>query len=69
VYEALSYYICVSRQVLMANAGLLQHLVQGILNAQGSGNLQVRERERERACARCAQSERLSIYVAAALKL
>ena len=47
MYEALSYYICVSRQVLMANAGLLQHLVQGILNAQGSGNLQVRERERE----------------------
>ncbi len=48
MYEALSYYIRVSRQVLMANAGLLQHLVQGILNSQGSGNLQVRERERER---------------------
>jgi hypothetical protein len=28
-------------QVLMARAGLLLHLVDGVLNAQGSGNLQV----------------------------
>ena len=26
----------------MARAGLLQHLVEGVLNSQGSGNLQAR---------------------------
>lgn len=31
----------VRSQVLMARAGLLQHLVDGVLNSQGSGNLQV----------------------------
>jgi hypothetical protein len=30
----------VRSQVLMARAGLLQHLVDGVLNSQGSGNLQ-----------------------------
>lgn len=32
----------VRSQVLMARAGLLKHLVDGVLNSQGSGNLQVR---------------------------
>ncbi len=31
----------VRSQVLMARSGLLQHLVDGVLNTQGSGNLQV----------------------------